>query len=112
MERKLELEILREEKTKGHIIRSRINYLNQPNGFINKTIKKIELWNGEIISDQKKVLNTVRDFYGDLFSKKDHRLTKSKNVLDELEIPAISDTHKDRLDGQLTLNELGITLNT
>ena len=70
-----------------------------------KTIKKIEQWNGEIISDQKKILNKVKDFYGDLFSNKDHRLTKSKNILDELEIPTISATQIDRIGGKLTLNE-------
>ena len=84
-----ELENLRNEKIKGHMVRSRIKWLNEGEKpskyfcnlenkrYLEKTIKRLQLADGEIITDQKVILHEVKCFYEKLFSNKDD------NLLDE-----------------------------
>ena len=37
--------------------------------FVEKTIKKVELNDGTLVTDQRKILMSVRDFYAKLFRK-------------------------------------------
>ena len=48
--------------------------LIESKNYVNKTIKKLVDSNGNPITDQKEILNTVKDFYKDLFSNKDEEL--------------------------------------
>ena len=63
------------------MIRARIQWINEGErpskyfcklenkNFVEKTIKKVELNDGTLVTDQKKILMSVRDFYEKLFKK-------------------------------------------
>lgn len=71
---KLDLTEIRENKLKGHIIRSKVKWIDEgekPSNFfsnlnkrnyLNKTILKLELGNGETISSQKDILKEMQFF--------------------------------------------------
>ena len=42
-----------------------------------KTVKRLINSNGETITDQKLILNTIKEFYQDLFQSKDYNLIES-----------------------------------
>ena len=82
---KLELCKLREEKMKGHLIRSRANDIEngekpskffcnlETNNFTSKVINVIEKEDGKIITDQKEILLETCNYYKTLYeSKKIH----------------------------------------
>lgn len=85
-EKKVELEKVRKEKLQGHIIRSRAKWVEEgekpskyfcsleSRNFLNKTIKKVETHNNNIIYDQCDILHQVKIFYESLFSCKDSDL--------------------------------------
>lgn len=68
-EKKVELEKVRKEKLQGHIIRSRAKWVEEgekpskyfcsleSRNFLNKTIKKVETHNNNIIYDQCDILH-------------------------------------------------------
>ena len=78
-DKKQELENLREHKMKGHFIRSRLKWLNEgekptkffcsleKRNYTEKTIRKLEISDGTLITDQFKILNEIRKFYIQLF---------------------------------------------
>ena len=83
-DKKQELEKLREHKLRGHLIRSRLKWLDEgekptryfcnleKRNFTEKTIKKLKLNNGSIQTGQKQILKSIREFYAKLFEKKNH----------------------------------------
>ena len=84
-EKKKELEILHTENLKGHMIRSRAEWLcesEKPSKYFcalekhlysEKTIRKLVTGDGNIINDQVKILEEVKKFYQNLFIKKECR---------------------------------------
>ena len=85
-DKKQELENIRKVKMKGKSVRSRLQWLQEgekPSKFfcnlenknyIDKTIKKLQLNNGSIITEQEEVLHHVRNYYAKLFQSKDRDL--------------------------------------
>ena len=81
-DKKQELETLREHKMKGQFIRSRLKWLNEgekptkffcsleKRNYTEKTIRKLQLSDGTLITDQLKILNEIRNFYAQLFKAK------------------------------------------
>ena len=99
-DKKQELEQLREHKLRGHLIRSRLKWLEdgekptkyfcnlEKRNFTEKTIRKLKLVNGSTLTDQKQILKTVQEFYAKLFDKRSenncsegdlHKLFKYRN---------------------------------
>ena len=85
-DKRQELMALRKVKLKGNSVRSRQQWLQEGEklskffcnlenkNFIEKTIKKVHLNDGSIVTDQKDILHHVRKFYANLFQSKDDRL--------------------------------------
>ena len=85
-DKKQELNEIRNHRLKGNFVRSRVQYLKdgekptkyvcalESQNYVNKTIKKLSVNNQEI-TNQKEILHQVKDFYSNLFSNSDHKLT-------------------------------------
>ena len=93
-EKSLRLEKLREKQTKGSIIRSRANivdnwekpskyFLNlEKRNFTNKNIPSLTTDDEKIITDSKKILMMQKSFYQDLYSSKDTiPIKKTRNIV-------------------------------
>ena len=118
---KNELEILREAKLKGHMIRSRLQWLHsgekpsrffcslEQRHFIDKTIGKVELHNGDILTNQKDILDNVKEYYAQLFKNKDSNLanTKISEIIKDNQIMKLTKHQAKKLEGPITLVELG-----
>ena len=84
--KKSELVNIRQKSTIGSAIRARTQWLNEgekPSKFFcslekynytEKTIKSIQLQDGQRITDQKKILEEIKNFYSSLFSEKKHKI--------------------------------------
>ena len=101
---KKKLQSLRESKLKGNFVRSRLQWLQfgekpsqyfcslEHKHYVDKTIRKICCDNGEIITEQKKILHQVKEYYVKLFKNKDSELdtTKLSEVIDLSQIEKIN----------------------
>ena len=123
---KNELTKLREEKLKGHIIRSRVQWLHlgeKPSKFfcglekiffLEKTIRKITLENGDIVTDQNQILDKVKEFYAKLFKSKDSVLsdTPLSEIVKDHQIDKLTKIQAQKSEGEKTLSELAQALKT
>ena len=69
MEKKQQLENIIKESLRGHMVRSRVDYLNESekptkyfcqlekNNYQTKTIKRLQISNGDILQDQHRILD-------------------------------------------------------
>ena len=88
-EKKRLLQEIRDKRLKGNYIRSRAEWIKEGEkpskyfcslekaGYLEKTVKRLINSNGETITDQKLILNTIKEFYQDLFQSKDYNLIES-----------------------------------
>ena len=121
---KSNLQVLREKRIRGHMIRSRVQNLLlyekptkyfcglEKRNYIDKTIRKLKLQDGSLLTSQKDILNQVKNFYKKLFSNKDS-LTEDitlDTVIDKQKITCLQNTEADLLDGQITVKELNEAL--
>ena len=119
-DKKAELENLRIRKTKGQLVRTRMQWLKdgerpskflsnlENKNFIEKTIKKVKLDDGNNITQQEKILGQIQQYYSRLFENKDHLL---ENVnLEELGIQRQGNSHEEDIGTLLTVEEIGLTL--
>ena len=104
MDKKVELEALRQQKIKGQMVRARVNWLKEGEkptkyfcslenkNFVEKTMKKVKLSDGSVVVEQKEVLHHLGRFYSKLFENKDSNLDfeKLKKLLKDLKIPRIN----------------------
>ena len=109
-----------QEKLKGNLVRSRAEWLKETKkptkffcslencNYVNKTIKKLILDNNETVTKQEKILESVKSFYQNLFSNKDHNLNIDQipEYLYQLKTPKLKETQKSQLKGLLTEKEL------
>ena len=123
-DKKTELEEIREIKLKGHMIRSRIEWLNEGEkptkffcslenkNYVNKTIKKVIANNDTVITDQKEILAEVSLFYKNLFQNKDSTLEDINldNLFSNATQVKLTVDESNSLEGMLTLNEISKAL--
>ena len=120
-DKRLELEILQNEKVKGQIVRSRMQWLSEGekptsyfcklenDNFITKTIKRLKLADNSTITDQRRILKEVQEFYSKLFSSRDVCLTEPYLVQNSL-INKLKKIPNLDLGTILNVNELGAVL--
>ena len=123
-DKKTELEALRQKAIIGSVIRSRAEWINEGEkptkyfcslekyNYIEKTIKCIQLDNGETLTDQKSILDEIAKFYSTLFAQNDHspsdqnlhKLFEGKNIY------KLTPTESMKLEGKLKLEEISNAL--
>ena len=122
--KKQQLLELRKYRMRGEAVRSRTRWLHsgekpskyfcslEQKIFFNKTIKKIVLDNGDIIDDQVKILDHIKQYYAKLFKSRDdvipdvnlHEIFRGDNICKLTESEALS------LEGLVTIEEIGNAL--
>ena len=121
---KQQLESLREVKLKGQMVRSRAQWLHsgekpshyfcnlERKNFLDKTIRKICLDNGEIITNQADILNQTKEYYGNLFKSRDSTLEEVKlnEILNKDLVTKLTRKQAQMIEGPLLLNELSSSL--
>ena len=117
---KLELTELRQIKVNGAVIRSRTTNLLEgekptkyfcsleTHNYLSKIIPKLEIPDGQIMTDQWDILKESEVFYKTLYSKNDDYMTEInlKEYLKDADIPKLSDNESNKLEGHITLAEL------
>ena len=123
-DKKDELETLRENKMKGQIVRSRVQWLQhgekpskyfcslENKQFTEKTIKCIKKENGTIINEQAKILNEIKIFYQSLFHSYDQKLENINlnEYLRNYHVNKLTSEQSKTLEGEITISELGHAL--
>ena len=123
-DKKDELETLRENKMKGQIVRSRVQWLQhgekpskyfcslENKHFTEKTIKCIKKENGTIINEQAKILNEIKTFYQSLFNSYDQKLENINlnEYLSNYHVNKLMSEQSKTLEGEITISELGHAL--
>ena len=121
-EKQAKLESIRKECLKGHMVRLRVQYLKESekptkffcqlekNNYQTKTIKRIQLNNGTIIHDQETILQTVANYYANLFDQKTVDDIELTDLVNNKDNKKLSDIQSQNLEGNLTVEELGHTL--
>ena len=121
--KKCELEKLRESLIQGHVVRSRAQWLSEgekpskffcsleKHNYIEKTIKCIQLDNGTKLTDQKEILNEIRNFYSSLFSQQTPlSVAHLESILGKYNIRKLTQAESDTLEGDLNLQEISFAL--
>ena len=120
-DKKVELENLRKEKVRGHMIRTRLQWLNEgekPTSFFckleskhctEKTMKKIQTNSGTVVMDQKLILKEIENFYCNLFKSKDHNI-ENYNYKEEIKRANLKCVEKVQLGQEVSVTELGRAL--
>ena len=119
-----ELQEIRSKKLMGSMMRAKAKWLHQGEkpskffctlerkNFIDKTIRKNNLPNGQILTKQNEILNHVKQFYTDLFRSRDSIIPEINldKVLENCNVTKLSQAEANSLGGPLTLEELGKVL--
>ena len=121
VEKKIELENLRKEKVRGHITRSRIQWLYEgekptsffcnleKQNFVEKTIRKLQTRDNSVLTEQKSILKEVENFYKKLFQNKDDFFPKT-SPLSTLHLPIEKKVKDQNLGKEISVKELGEAL--
>ena len=110
---------MRKEKLEGVIIRSRTRWAEEgekpikyfcsleSRNFINKTIPKIELENGEIIYEQADILEEVKEYYHNLYNFQERdRNTDFDDIFNKLgDCPKLTENEKNNMEGEIKEQE-------
>ena len=81
--------------------------------FTIKIIPKIQKENSDLITAQKEILKEVKNFYQDLYSSKSKESDLLKHFNDDfknINVPKLSHTESDKLEGPITLQEASSVL--
>ena len=119
-ETKAEFNKLIEEKTKGAMIRSKATWCEEgerPTKYFlnlekrnsnNKTISKLLLDNGSIITNTEDIINAQKEFYNKLYttSLQDDTAENFENFTRNLEIPALNNDQNIQLDQPISEQEV------
>ena len=115
---KQEVELYHLERTKGQILRSKCQVYEEgekstkyflgleKRRAINGTIDSLKIDDDTEVNNYKDVLNEIKTFYKDLFSKKVLPRSDTKQFLESLNLPKISELDKLMCDQELTLGDL------
>lgn len=119
-ESKEELVRIREHRMKGVFLRSRARWVEngekvtkyfcglEKRNYINKSINKLELRNGECTRDKDLILSEVYNFYNLLYTKREVEDVEISGLVEDM--PVLSDEQANSLEGELTLDELSFAL--
>ena len=79
---------------------------------MSKIVSKLQTAKGEIINDQKKIMNEIELFYKKMYSSKDknHVAIDLNTGLNKYNTPKLNDDESEKLEGLLTLSELTTVL--
>ena len=123
-DKKEELESIRSEKIRGHMIRCRTKWLlegEKPSKFFcalenrrytEKIIKSIRHDDGSVTTNQSKILTEIKSFYETLFDNYDHKLVNKnlEEILEPYGCNKLTAEQSKSLEGELSLKELGNAL--
>ena len=75
-------------------------------------MKRIQKPSGEIITDQKEILTSIKDFYQNLFMNKDHTLSEPnlKDIFSHNKTIRLNEKQSQELEGPLDIAELSNAL--
>ena len=121
--KKSDLKILRQEKMRGHYIRSKMQWIEEgekpskyfinleTKNFVNKTIPKLVNNEGVVIDNQKQILEEAKSYYQNLYGKKEilNSLDLNQEILYD-NIPKLKNNTKESLEGEITFLELTATI--
>ena len=116
-----ELQELREERIKGSLVRSRVQWLAEGEkhskyfcslerrNYLEKAIKCVIKPSGKICMEQKEILFEVKEFYKKLFKNNDDCLTEPNfnNSNFKSNVRKLSASESNGIEGPLTINEIG-----
>ena len=113
---KNELNLIIESKTRGAIIRSRVQWFEEGEKnskyFFNlekrasnmKTIHRLRLQNDSITEDPVEILNEMKNYYKILYTRVETK--KHEEFFNDLWGPKFEDNHKDRAKNEITEEEI------
>ena len=117
--KKTDLRILRQNKMRGQYIRSKTQWVEEgekpskyfinleTKNYVNKTIPKLIDKSGNIIENQKRILNEAKNYYKNLYSKNETiKSINLNNALPHKDIPKLSENMKASLEGEISFIEL------
>ena len=118
-QKKSELQILRQEKMRGHYVRSKMQWVEEgersskyflnleTKNFVNKTIPRLVNNEGCLINKQEHILLEAKNFYTNLYSKKDTINSVDLNKeIPFLDVPKLTNEIRDTLEGKISYSEL------
>ena len=118
-----ELENLRDKNLNGTLIRSKARWVEkgekptkyflnlEKRNFVNKQMQKIVIDNGKTVFKQNEITNEVVKFYSDLYSvKNDVDVDPDLDSINNLPFKKLTDEQSNRISGQISLDELSISL--
>ena len=117
---KLELEQFRRKKIEGINIRTRARWLQEGEkptqyfcnienrNYVNKSVGFLEKQNGEIIDDQKTILNEVKEFYENLYTEKVTQDVDLANMIPDA--PKLEPDDIESMEGVITVEEIALVL--
>lgn len=113
-----ELYDLRQKKMEGVKIRSRAKWITEGEkvskyfcnlenrNFISKSMNNLISNNGDVLKEQANILEETRNFYKHLYSKRLTTNVDLNKLLHNMDIPVLSESLKNKLEGRLTYTEL------
>ena len=119
-ELRIQLQQIRNKRIEGMMVRSRVKWMQdgekgsryfcslEKRNFVDKSMGFIEKGNGEIISEQKNILNEVKKFYENLYSFKAVKEVDLKATMTNA--PVLSDEDSELIEGQVTFAEAAAAL--
>ena len=121
---KSQLNEIRQEKLKGHAIRSRAKHIDkgekptkyfcglEQHNYVSKTINKVEKEDGTIKTDQNDILKETELFYKTLYTKKQDSCDNIEidTYIESDIVTKLSDIQSGQLEGLLTYTEISDTL--
>ena len=121
LDKKKELQKIRENKIKGQQIRSKLQWLKEGEkptkffcnlenkNFVEKTVNKLRTSTGKLITHQKELLENIKNYYTCLFKNKDNTLNEV-NLHKLCENQKINNVSDSSLGAILKEEELGKVL--
>lgn len=121
---KSQLEEIDNERLRGLIIRSRIQWVEEgeksskyffdleKQNYIRKSIRKITTNSGENLTDPQKILEYQKQFYEDLLSSKRSKTRNYQSFIEKLKTPKLNLSDQLKCEGTTSLQECLDALNT
>ena len=114
-EKKSQLELLRNKKLQGMMIRSRFQWIDkgekpskyfcnlEKRNFVSKQMTCLEKSNGDVVFDDKDIVNEAKQFYEDLYSRKN---VDDISLHDVMYNPVkLNDNEKESIEGHISYQE-------